>query len=133
MKGFFSKKIVRNHFHRSVEHRIAGKLVAKAKPQLGPPMTLSPVSNLYSSKKMEHINCENDIDSAVFLSQSADGELFAQLWKTTAKLETDNTHEETHTQLNTMLCTDTKSNVRVLRCLSPGTLQSMSRWVFATS
>ena len=63
------------------------------------------------------------------VSQSADGQLYAQLqhWELTTHVE------ETPTQLNEMFCTDTKSKERVLRPLSPGTLHSMPRWVFTAS
>ena len=67
------------------------------------------------------------------VSQSADCQQYAQLWKLLQNWELTTHVEETPTQLNKMFCTDTKSKERVLRSQSPGTLQSMPRWVFTAS
>ena len=67
------------------------------------------------------------------VSHSADCQLYAQLWKLLQNWELTTYVEETPTQLNKMFCTDTKSKERVLRPLSPGTLQSMPRRVFTAS
>ena len=67
------------------------------------------------------------------VSHSADCQLYAQLWKLQQNWELTTHLEETPTQLNKMFCTDTKSKERVLRSLSPVTLQSMPCWVSTTS
>ena len=83
--------------------------------------------------------CENDSDSAVFLdpnvkvSRCAACQLRTLLWKLQQNWELTTHVEETPTQLSKMFCTDAKSLERVLRSLSPRTLQSMPRWVFTTS
>ena len=95
--------------------------------------------NTRDRRKKLRCPSENDkrwncfLEPNVKVSHSAHCQLFAQLWKLLTKLGTDNTREETPTQLNKMFCNDTKSKERVLRSLSPGTLQSMPRWVFTTS
>ena len=53
----------------SVEHRVTGKPVAKARPQLKPAVTLSPMSVLIRERKWIDINPE-EIPSRVLYSLS---------------------------------------------------------------